>query len=83
MNISELCIRRPIMTLLLTISVSLCSTLAAGEQAPAVPLSFERDVRPIFKANCFQCHGEAAETKGNLDLRLLAQLLGPAPDGPS
>ena len=35
---------------------------------PAV--SFERDVRPILKANCFHCHGGEGEAKGNLDLRL-------------
>lgn len=33
------------------------------------PLTFERHVRPILKAHCFQCHGEG-EVKGNLDLRL-------------
>ncbi|MDA1250346.1 MAG: DUF1549 domain-containing protein [Planctomycetota bacterium] len=33
-------------------------------------LTFEADIRPIFKAHCFQCHGEAGEKKGGLDLRL-------------
>src|SRR5262249_11645597 len=32
--------------------------------------TFERDVRPIFKAYCLDCHGGAAELKGKLDLRL-------------
>ncbi|HRX53570.1 MAG TPA: hypothetical protein P5016_03635, partial [Verrucomicrobiales bacterium] len=31
---------------------------------------FEKDIRPILKAQCFQCHGEAGETKGGLDVRL-------------
>ena len=35
------------------------------------PLTFERDVRPIFKAQCFQCHGEEKELKAGLDLRLV------------
>jgi mono/diheme cytochrome c family protein len=33
-------------------------------------LTFESDIRPIFKAHCFQCHGEAGEKEGGLDLRL-------------
>ena len=33
-------------------------------------LTFEADVRPILKAHCFQCHGEAGEKEGGLDLRL-------------
>lgn len=32
--------------------------------------TFEHDVRPIFKAFCFDCHGEAKTPKGGLDLRL-------------
>ncbi|HEX7450433.1 MAG TPA: PSD1 and planctomycete cytochrome C domain-containing protein [Pirellulales bacterium] len=33
-------------------------------------VTFERDVRPIFKTHCFQCHGEDGQRKGGLDLRL-------------
>ena len=33
-------------------------------------LTFERDVRPIFKAHCFHCHGEDGKREGGLDLRL-------------
>jgi hypothetical protein len=36
----------------------------------AEPLSFERDVRPIFKAYCLDCHGGGEKLEGNLDLRL-------------
>lgn len=49
---------------------------SAAESSPgktarvrASALTFEKDVRPILKANCFDCHGEG-ETKGGLDLRL-------------
>ena len=34
------------------------------------PLNFETHVRPILKANCFECHGEGKKLKGGLDLRL-------------
>jgi hypothetical protein len=33
-------------------------------------LTFERDIRPIFRAHCFDCHGAQKEHEGNLDLRL-------------
>ncbi|MEL6106394.1 MAG: PSD1 and planctomycete cytochrome C domain-containing protein [Planctomycetota bacterium] len=32
---------------------------------------FESDVRPIFKAMCFHCHGEEEHPEGGLDLRLV------------
>jgi mono/diheme cytochrome c family protein len=33
-------------------------------------ITFEKHVRPILKAHCFQCHGEGETVKGKLDLRL-------------
>lgn len=56
--------------IILTSVVCFLATPFAMADDTTRPLSFERDIRPIFKANCFQCHGEGAETKGNLDLRL-------------
>jgi mono/diheme cytochrome c family protein len=44
--------------------------LSAFEDSPAA-LTFEKDVRPIFKAHCFLCHGEEADLRGKLDLRLV------------
>lgn len=41
------------------------SPILADEQ-----LTFEQDIRPIFKAYCFDCHGATDEMKGELDLRL-------------
>ncbi len=38
------------------------------------PLQFERDVRPILKAHCWQCHGEEEDLKGGLDARLVRLL---------
>ncbi len=51
---------------------AICFLLVAGflDVIVADDLTFEADVRPILKAHCFQCHGEAGERKGELDLRL-------------
>jgi hypothetical protein len=42
------------------------SAAGAGE----ITLTFEKDVRPIFKAYCLDCHGGGEALKGQLDLRL-------------
>lgn len=34
------------------------------------PLTFEKHVRPILKAHCFHCHGEAGVMEAELDVRL-------------
>lgn len=44
--------------------------LASGRAVAAAPLTFEKDIRPILKAHCFDCHGEGEKLKGGLDLRL-------------
>ena len=36
---------------------------AAASLEASNPPTFENDVRPIFKANCFHCHGEEKELK--------------------
>lgn len=43
-----------------------CSTLPGAEEQ----LTFEQDIRPIFKAYCLDCHGATDEPEGGLDLRL-------------
>jgi mono/diheme cytochrome c family protein len=47
-------------------AIGTAAEIDAAETAP----TFERDVRPILKAHCFHCHGEAGEHEGGLDLRL-------------
>jgi hypothetical protein len=42
----------------------------AASALRAEELSFEQDVRPIFKAYCLDCHGGGEQIEGNLDLRL-------------
>ncbi|MEZ5434915.1 MAG: DUF1549 domain-containing protein [Verrucomicrobiales bacterium] len=44
---------------------------------------FEKDIRPILKAQCFQCHGEAGETKGGLDVRLRRFIAKGGESGPA
>ena len=46
--------------------VILCARPIVAAEGP----TFEVDVRPLLKAHCFQCHGEAGEKSSGLDLRL-------------
>jgi hypothetical protein len=46
-------------------------------------LTFEKDVRPILKANCFDCHGEGETLKGGLDLRLRRLMVAGGESGPA
>ncbi len=39
------------------------------------PITFERHIRPILKAHCFHCHGEAGVSEGQLDVRLRKWLI--------
>jgi len=47
------------------------------------PLTFEHDIRPIFRAHCFDCHGATEQPEGNLDLRLKRFLLAGGDSGPA
>ena len=55
---------------------------ACGHAIAAAPLTFEKDIRPILKAHCFDCHGEGDKLKGGLDLRLRRQMLTGGDEGP-
>jgi Protein of unknown function (DUF1549)/Protein of unknown function (DUF1553)/Planctomycete cytochrome C len=46
-------------------------------------LSFESQIRPILKANCFHCHGEEDKFEGKLDLRLARLLVKGGDSGAS
>ena len=60
-------------TLALAVAVALSDHATAAD--PPKPPLFNADVRPIFKAYCFECHGEGEKLKANLDLRLRRLLL--------
>jgi cytochrome c553 len=49
----------------------------------AETLTFEKNVRPILKTHCFQCHGEDGETKSGLDVRLARFIMKGGEDGPA
>ena len=53
---------------ILVIGVIACSR---GLVWGADPLYFEKDIRPIFREHCFDCHGATEKLEGNLDLRLV------------
>ena len=42
---------------------------ATGRSAVADEPTFERDIRPILRAHCLDCHGGVEELQGGLDLR--------------
>ncbi len=60
-----------------------CLLLICHVNTVAADLTFEKDVRPILKTHCFQCHGEEGETKGDLDVRLARFILRGGKDGPA
>ena len=62
--------------------VSAAASQFAAAAGPSTP-RFETDVRPIFKAHCWQCHGEVDELKGKLDTRLVRFLLKGGESGPA
>ena len=70
--------------LLLRIAPRLTLALLVASSSPAAsPLTFEKDVRPILKAHCFDCHGESDHPKGGLDLRLRRLLVAGGEEGPA
>ena len=54
-----------------------CASFSFADEhiLPNAELSYEKDIRPIFKAACFHCHGEEAELQGSLDVRLRRMLI--------
>jgi hypothetical protein len=56
--------------------------LGSASSARAGSLGFEKDIRPILKAHCFDCHGEGEKLKGGVDLRLRRLMLKGGDNGP-
>ena len=62
-------------------SLVTAETPAAPAAAPE-GLVFEKDVRPILKAYCLDCHGGVEQLSGGLDLRLRRFLIAGGENGP-
>lgn len=56
--------------------------VAAASANEGTP-TYERDIRPILKAHCFQCHGEAEKLEAGLDLRLRRLMTQGGESGPA
>ena len=65
----------------LIISLSLLLTFTAAALADDAPVSFYRQVRPIFVANCDACH-KPEKLKGDLDMTSVTMLLKGGKHGP-
>jgi hypothetical protein len=63
------------------ILLSLNPHALAQNKTNGEPITFETYVRPILKAHCFECHGDAAKPKGKLDVRLARLLIGGGKSG--
>ncbi|MFA6546227.1 MAG: DUF1549 domain-containing protein, partial [Limisphaerales bacterium] len=66
-----------------TAAVLAAVSLTAATRPPTGPLTFEKDIRPILKANCFHCHGEEGKLKGGLDVRLRHLIAKGGEQGPA
>ncbi|MBC7818459.1 MAG: DUF1553 domain-containing protein [Planctomycetaceae bacterium] len=65
------------------VGLSLLATSLSALAADAPELTFEKHVRPILKAHCFQCHGEAGKAEAKLDVRLKRLLEKGGETGPA
>lgn len=82
---------RRFLTLLTILFIAVMTTSAAQldagvdgvESNAQTSLTFENDIRPIFRAHCFDCHGAVEEMKGGLDLRLVRFMAKGGESGPA
>src|SRR5438552_3077421 len=58
------------------------SALRLSAQAPAAPIDYTRDIRPILEAHCYECHG-TQKTRGRLRLDVKAAALKGGKTGPA
>lgn len=63
----------------------ICSGLNAADKTDstweAESLTFEKDIRPILRAHCLDCHGGVEGAKGKLDLRLVRTITAGGKNG--
>jgi len=63
--------------------ISVACLPSATVAAEGKPLTFEADIRPIFRSHCYDCHGAEKQKKGKLDLRLARLMLAGGESGPA
>lgn len=64
---------------------NVAATAVSGhaQPPPVSQLTFEKDIRSILKAYCFDCHGAEDEHQANLDLRLRRLMVQGGDSGPA
>ena len=67
---------------LLALLICLIPAVAIGADS-ADQLTLERDIRPILKEHCFDCHGATEEVEAGLDLRLVRFMISGGESGPA
>ena len=70
---------RALLFLLVLVAIGRPSLSAAESEN----LTFERDIRPLLKIHCLDCHGATEEKKGGLDLRLRRLIVKGGESGPA
>src|SRR5579872_1197593 len=70
---------RPMTPVRLACVVLFVAPLTAAAAEP----TFETHIRPILRAYCVECHGDAAKPKAGLDLRLRRLIVAGGESGPA
>ncbi|MFM1801383.1 MAG: hypothetical protein RJA81_735 [Planctomycetota bacterium] len=64
------------LALILTLgNLEIAKSFAESPTEPNPSLTFEKDIKPILRAHCLDCHGGVEGKKGKLDLRLVRTML--------
>jgi cytochrome c553 len=63
--------------------LALLLLFTAAAEPSVGEVTFEKQVRPILKAYCFECHGEGDKLKADLDLRLRRLIVKGGESGPA
>ena len=62
---------RILQKLVLTVAAAAVVCISVNCAADEKNLTFEGDIRPLFRTYCFDCHGATEKRSGKLDLRLV------------
>ncbi len=81
---SAFVLRGPITVLALTIIMPTAGWLALGQkvEVAAPRINYARDIQPILKAKCLECHGNG-QKQGGLQLETRAEMLQGGASGPA